>query len=308
MSHLDGRELSRPSIRAAFLSASVADKTNERYVKAAENFLLWAKTLTDEEPETYRELDILITDYIIFHFYENSRRGHRQEMIDTKAGVELFLGIPSRQLPMTSRALKSWDRLIPGKSPPPLTRELLFVIARHLRKKGEMRLACGLIVTFCAYLRINEVLSLKPCDSDVSDRAGIRVDIAKTGRNQFVSFDEGFGLHALRWLKVNSLEGEKMVGVSYWRIRRAFMETLEELGLDHLGFTLHSLRHGGATHDFTQGIDLKLIALRGRWESEKNLRRYIQSGRASLVGLELPLEVQNIISLIRIADTEVLGY
>lgn len=51
---------------------------------------------------------------------------------------------------------------------------------------------------------------------------------------------------------------------------------------------MHSLRHGGATHDFIRGMTIEWIMFRGRWASSKSARHYIQSGRAVMLSTAVP--------------------
>ena len=67
-----------------------------------------------------------------------------------------------------------------------------------------------------------------------------------------------------------------------------FKAAAASLGLQAEHFTLHSLRHGGATHDYVRAVPIEDILLRGRWRSNNTARIYIQSGRALLVAHQTP--------------------
>jgi hypothetical protein len=41
----------------------------------------------------------------------------------------------------------------------------------------------------------------------------------------------------------------------------------------------HSLRHGGATHDYLKGMPFDDVMVRGRWAVTKSAVHYIQQGR-----------------------------
>jgi hypothetical protein len=45
-------------------------------------------------------------------------------------------------------------------------------------------------------------------------------------------------------------------------------------------FVPHSLRHGGAVHDYLNNQPLEEILLRGRWKSSDSARTYIKDGLA----------------------------
>ena len=68
-----------------------------------------------------------------------------------------------------------------------------------------------------------------------------------------------------------------------WTFYRYFKLACEDLGLSS-DFVPHSLRHGGATHDYLKGLPIEDIMRLGRWI-------YIQSGRAILLSNIIPREV-----------------
>lgn len=284
------------------LEKAVSGGTARRYRLARKEFRQFVRENfdDDEKIDTIRALDEALCDYVVHLFEDWSGRGQRQRAIDAKAGMVARHGIPRGQLPLTERALRAWDREVPGKSPPPLTRGLALLIAWHVREyePDGHRLACCILVAFGAYLRISEVLSLRakevalPGDGRLADTrcAGLRMD-AKTGRDQYVSVDDRQAIEALRWLKRHTRSGDRLCPYSYSQVRHMFNRTCEALGIGGCGFTLHSLRHGGATSDFARGVSIDTIALRGRWASSKSLHRYVQAGRARLLACALPDEV-----------------
>ncbi len=68
----------------------------------------------------------------------------------------------------------------------------------------------------------------------------------------------------------------------------AFQAGVDALGLSSLRLTPSSLRAGGATYLFAQGLELGRLKFRGRWASLTTLEHYVQEASASLVLLSLP--------------------
>jgi len=64
--------------------------------------------------------------------------------------------------------------------------------------------------------------------------------------------------------------------------------------LTHIGYTPHSLRHGGATFDYQNTISISDIKTRGRWKDTKSAERYIQTGVALLRLYDVPPAVFDI--------------
>jgi hypothetical protein len=65
----------------------------------------------------------------------------------------------------------------------------------------------------------------------------------------------------------------------------------ETLGVGHIPYVPHSLRHGGATFDYLRGRTVEQIMFRGRWVAMESARRYIQTSRALLIMLHIPAQL-----------------
>lgn len=85
-----------------------------------------------------------------------------------------------------------------------------------------------------------------------------------------------------------------MFGVSAARYRSVFKDACHGIGLSHVNYSPHSLRHGGATEDFLKQVPLEDILFRGRWAASKSATTYVQSGRALLLAASIPTHVQQL--------------
>lgn len=310
MSHRDGNRRdgrrARRRRRDSFLSRAVKETTTIRYDDARAAFWKYVRDNYDDF-ETICDaatLDVGLTDYIINLYDELPTRGYRQKGVDAKAALAARYGIAHSQLPLAARALRAWDRLVPGESPPPFSLGLLLLVARAMMLDAEVpvegeRLAVCLVLMFEGYLRVSDLLSLNvdeialPGDVRLAGLTGggLRLD-GKTGRHQFVRLDSDLAVSALRWLKRNTLAGASVCPWTYGQLRYRFMRALKACGLEGMGFTMHSIRHGGATAAFAAGAPLDHIAMIGRWRCLQSLKRYVQTGRAVLLQLTLPPRVQ----------------
>ena len=71
-----------------------------------------------------------------------------------------------------------------------------------------------------------------------------------------------------------------------------FRQALLELGLGKESPSLYTLRHGGASHDLLAGLrPVAEVKERGRWVSDKSLRRYGKRTRMQQRVLDLPKDV-----------------
>ena len=71
-------------------------------------------------------------------------------------------------------------------------------------------------------------------------------------------------------------------------LRRLMREASVSLGVGGTLYVPHSLRHGGATHDFLRTGSIEHVQFRGRWKSMESSRRYIQQSHALLAAQQVP--------------------
>lgn len=123
--------------------------------------------------------------------------------------------------------------------------------------------------------------------------AGVAIWDAKTGINQFMTLSDRRLLRRLKRFSVSRAGMDTVFGLSYRHLDKLFRSGLRALGLATVGYTFHSLRHGGATHAFLSGVPFSDIKAAGRWQSDKSCKRYLQSGRALLLSIQIPTLVED---------------
>ena len=65
-----------------------------------------------------------------------------------------------------------------------------------------------------------------------------------------------------------------------------FSRTTRALDLLDIGYTLHSLRHGGATFEWLERNSFDDIMLKGRWRSKASCRHYLNAGKVLLISTQ----------------------
>ena len=117
-----------------------------------------------------------------------------------------------------------------------------------------------------------------PKDEGAEVQGAFALERTKTGENQSVRLRKGATTTLLRALVVQRLRegGDKLFTFTAGHFRTWIKAECTSLGLGDIGFTPHSLRHGGATADFLRGMSVNDIQLRGRWRCFESLRRYLQ--------------------------------
>ena len=286
------------------LAASLKPQTQTKYSTAVLEFLATLPAL----PDTAQELDEVISEYILAKFRTSSRRGERTKMGCLVAGFPaLYPGLKG-QLQKANRCLAGWDRLVPSKASMPLTRDLMKAFVVTLIRQGELQCAMAIAIAWAGYLRGNEVLNLKWKDIGLAGDprltglsnavAGINIRDAKTGINQFVPISDRAVIAMLHYFSQQTTKApeKRLFDLSYKKYLQLMKTVSVDLGLGDKPLTTHSTRIGGALHDYTAQRNVKDIAITGRWESIKTLRRYLTIGRGWHMTMDLSETSKNIIA------------
>ena len=225
-------------------------------------------------------------------------KGRRRQMcVNALQGVLLVHGHQLKTLlPCSRRALSAWGKHVPTKSALPLPQHWVDVIAVCGILRGYGVLSLGLVIAFKSYLRVGELCRLRGSDilvdvlaSSGSAGCGLRIRVAKTGRNQFARVRDPSVIGILRFLKARTAGEELVFQGATPRIFNGLLKLLcQQLGLvQH--FTMHSLRHGRASKGHLDREMPEHIRLDGRWASAKSMETYLQAATSLLQTLLLSL-------------------
>ena len=215
----------------------------------------------------------------------------------TLCGLHFFLPWTKRKLPQCWRLHAVWRRIeLPARAPP-IPKSFLFSIANFAIQRDDWVFAAMLVLGFCCLLRTGELLSTKLEDLLITDDQGlVRLPKTKTSQRknapEVVVFDHPWALCLLRGV----LDLEHSLGRSrglLWlqsagAFRKRFRSYMRFFKLSHLLFRPYSLRRGGATDMFLQTGSYDLVLEKGRWQSTKVAKVYIQEGLSRLPQLALP--------------------
>jgi integrase len=211
------------------------------------------------------------------------------------------------RLHLARLCLRGWERTRHWRSHPPLTWELTVLLACTLARWGHHGPAIGMLLAFDCYLRVSELTRLRrrdvllPHDARRGHAAtGMAIVLrhTKTGPNQSVSVQSSDVADVLcRWLQrmPTRAGGEALVfPFSPSWLRRLMHDACRSLGLDHTPYVPHSLRHGGATHDYLRTGNIEHVQFRGRWKSMESVRRYVQQANAMLAAHSVPQHLHDL--------------
>lgn len=168
------------------------------------------------------------------------------------------------------------------------------LMSHEPEKRAEwMALAVLLELGFLCMLRPGELLKLRCADFALPgsftlnhSKAAVRIISPKNrrqfGDQQFVHLSHPNTIAWLRCLPID--ESDRLIWPSKpRRFGLLFKQLLRELKVHDRGFVPASLRPGGATMFFGNGIPVPSLRFMGRWTVEKSLEHYLQQATATQI-------------------------
>jgi integrase len=279
------------------LAAAVNPQTASRYAKDLQQFLTWVQQQPRNRTDSYLELDALLIRYFTYCFDINPARGERQKCVNARAAILLWHPNAKMFFRGSERALLGWERRVPPAQKPPCPVELVVLLVKHFVDAGKTDMALVTWLCFHGYLRINEALNVRAQDITFpkdNSPGGIRLPQSKTGINQSVMLTIPELWVLLRWHVSRAPAGRQFLfpNLSGPQVARELDAAVLTWGPLPHRFLPHTLRHGGATNDFLNNVPMDKIIHRGRWASPASATRYIQQGRAMLIGEQLPAAIR----------------
>ena len=196
------------------------------------------------------------------------------------------------------RAIQGWRSLQPVRSRIPITAQVLyglfvFGLREGWREDGFLRAqiwgcVLALWLGFACLLRPGEILQLRVRDVSFSTASSstlfdpgmvLVVRTPKTRRvchKQFVLCSDVRLERWLRWWLQGLSPRAPLFPFSRYIWTKHFTHLLQQLGLQDIGYTLGSVRAGGATHHFRQHANLGQLQFLGRWSSASTMQFYLQ--------------------------------
>ena len=155
---------------------------------------------------------------------------------------------------------------------------------------GNLHFGASVLVAFHCYLRTGEIFKIRFGNILFDPTVVIALYDTKIGKRachaESVSVDDSFVITVLREMASRWPSGF-LLPISPWSFRQQFDRYIQVLGFPSGYFSPYSLRKGGATYDFLRSSDLQRVMWRGRWQSLKSARVYIQEGRAALTAVSM---------------------
>lgn len=169
----------------------------------------------------------------------------------------------------------------------PLPPEVALAFAGLAVTTDQPHLGCVLLLGFLAFLRTGEMVALHPHKIAVDQDEGrilLALPSTKTSRQR----EETVCVTDARLTKLVSVSLRKLRDNPFWpgslrSFRATFAQFVSFFELENFGFTPYNIRRGGASFAFADGVTFDELLIRGRWQSNRTARLYLDTGRAALI-------------------------
>lgn len=264
---------------------AVADSTLTMYADSIAEFQHWAGERFGQGDRL--EADQLVADYMSYQCYvEEEPSWHGGRLLSALQHFYPRLGT----LPEAKRAEKAWRKLFPGGERSPIAAELVGAVVLQMIQANNDESADLVWIVFDGLCRSQDWENLRFADvaddgQNVSMEFGVRArgERSKTGHGQGVVLNTALGREILRARKRAAQEAgvpedSHVFSVRAPRFREDLTRAVQELDLPYTLVTAivpHVLRHAGAAElVLRQRWNVSDIKVRGRWDSDKSLKRY----------------------------------
>eukprot|EP00438_Fugacium_kawagutii_P035505 Skav219705 [mRNA] locus=scaffold2416:47478:48191:- [translate_table: standard] len=208
------------------------------------------------------------------------------------SGFKRFLPSVRRDLVTAQQYYNNWIRDHVPQRAVPMPWEVAKTLAAQAYVLGHFDVALLLLVGFCFFLRTMELVLLTTDNIHQDPRSrSIIITLAetKTSRRAAQSLVIQNGTLA----KMVSHLLPKLPTGKIWRysprgFRQCYAALLDGVSATECGFSIYSLRRGGATHTYVHTRSLGHVALLGRWKDHRTARIYLDDARAALLKMALP--------------------
>ncbi len=252
---------------------------------------------------------------------------HVQYLYDEKFGVSAgrlaLLSVQNKyrhtksQLHYAWDAVKSWEMLAPVSLRVPMPFLVMRAIFSYAMLRGfnsygaDARdwicFGIGVFLSFTGLLRPGEFCTLTAgkCAAPGSSLHSLRDKVMMTivngknrrvfGRIQIAISEHDVVARWMTWLLAGMHPDARIFTGGAAKFRSLMKLACKALNITHLKFSPASLRAGGATFFFSDGVEFGKIKYRGRWAALHTLEHYVQEAAAALVLVRLEPEILTII-------------
>lgn len=266
------------------------------YKRALHNFFTWLEEEEIPLPSKYRVLDLLVAQYLEHLWLDDA---HLTYAGHTLSAFRRFYPQLRFRLPTAKQYFANWKSAHVCKQAVPMPAEVVMAIAGLALEVQEVRFAAAILVGFLTFMRTGEIVNLRMQDIALFPAEGkiiLALPSTKTSKKQMESVVVADPQVCALLSEIQRFDAQGSLASCTPNMFRAKLARLcNHLHLAPCGFSAYSIRRGGASFAFASGEPFDQLLLRGRWQSVKTARIYLDTGRASLIQLTLPLQCSQLL-------------
>lgn len=263
-------------------------RTLRSYRRALLSFFEWLDDEGIHIPAKTSQLDDVLAQYLEHLWLDDiniTYAGH------TLSAFRRFYPALRFKLPTAKQFFTNWKSIHVPRQAVPMPADVALALAGVAVSIQEEALALLILLGFTAFLRTGEIIELQAQQIRINVELGqiiLALPATKTSKNKEESVAVTDAL-LCRFTQrvVAATQGPTISNLTANQFRSRLQQLCSFLHLERHNFTGYSLRRGGASHAFTEGMHFDQLLITGRWQSVKTARQYLDSGRAALVQLQL---------------------
>ena len=217
----------------------------------------------------------------------------RSEASYMLAALQFMVPTLRHALPLSWRLMKAWTKHELPTRAVPLDPTTVLSLAGLFWFWKEPRLAAGILVAFDFFLRTGELFLIRRQDVEFFPGAA-SLQLLQTKSSSYQIHSErllswsSMAVRALEFLCRGLQPGELLLSASAVRFRTLWHRAVQFLELSDWYIQPYSLRRGGATSAFRNGIPFEKLLLRGRWTHQRTARIYLDEALQQSALLQFP--------------------
>eukprot|EP00438_Fugacium_kawagutii_P025125 Skav230798 [mRNA] locus=scaffold312:163999:164916:+ [translate_table: standard] len=262
-------------------------RTLQSYRNALLRFFDWMELENINTPRKASQLDEILASFLEHLWLDDvniTYAGH------TLSAFRRFYPQLRWKLAVSRQFFSNWKSIHVTKQAVPLPGDVAVALAGVALAADDLPLAVTMLLGFAAFLRTGEMVALHHGNVHVDELTGIIIlalPSTKTSKQRLesVAVTDPKLASLLAWV-LSHTTTEHLYNGSPNMFRSQLRLLLAHLQLQDHCFTAYSFRRGGATHAFANGLHFDSLLVKGRWQSVKTARQYLDSGRAALVQLQ----------------------
>ena len=269
----------------------IAESTLKRYEAAVALFYGSLDEQGLQLPADVEGMDVLAAQQIERLWQEGDQRTYAGDLL---SGLSHFLPHVRGKLPASWRLFTAWGKTEMPSRAPPLSVDIILAVIGLALQDGEVEAAAVMSMGFHGVLRTQEMAETRTGAIFFNTSKGtavVNLGLTKGGQRkgvvEHVVLDDANVVRLLAAATQQKQPGDLVCSLGSRKLQVLFRGYISQVGLGHVGYKLYSLRRGGATHWFRVTNSMEATCERGRWQSSRTARIYVNDGLLELLDLNL---------------------